>query len=105
MATTRRVMLIHGYSDNGASFRNWARKLRDRDIAVGQINICSYISLNNEITIPDIGEGLDRAIRVLGWSTDEPFDAIVHSTGMLVMRAWLANNSKRPQSLKHLVGL
>jgi hypothetical protein len=103
--TTRKVILIHGYSDQGASFRNWARKLRDRGIAVNQINICSYISLNNEITIPDIGEGLDRAIQALGWSPDEPFDAIVHSTGMLVIRAWLANNSKRPQSLKHLVGL
>ena len=49
--------------------------------------------MNNEVTIKDIAEGLDRAFRkhdVFGNETQE-FDAIVHSTGMLVLRAWLAN--------------
>jgi hypothetical protein len=101
----RRVALIHGYSDQGQSFMSWAAKLRDRGVQAEQINICNYISLNNEITIPDIAEGLSRAMNALNWPDNEPFDAIVHSTGMLVIRAYLCNNDGRPKNLKHLVGL
>jgi hypothetical protein len=46
---------------------------------------------------------------VFGNETQE-FDAIVHSTGMLVLRAWLANagppaGNARLKRLKHLVGV
>jgi hypothetical protein len=101
---TRNIALIHGYSDQGPSFNTWASKLIARGYDAKQINICNYISLNNEITVPDLGEGLNRAIQSLGWDGQE-FDAIVHSTGMLVMRAYLCNNAMRPKNLKHLVGL
>jgi hypothetical protein len=105
MALSNKVALIHGYSDQGSSFKAWAGKLRDRGLDAGLINICNYISLNNEITIPDIAEGLHRAMTDLGWKDEEPYDAIVHSTGMLVMRAYLCNEATRPQNLRHLVGL
>ncbi|MGA8026545.1 MAG: hypothetical protein WB992_05325 [Bryobacteraceae bacterium] len=101
----RKLVLIHGYSDQGPSFNNWAGKLRNAGIDAQQINICNYISLNNEITVPDIGEGLARAADDLKWDPDQEFDAIVHSTGMLVLRAWLCNNPKRQKRLKHLIGL
>jgi hypothetical protein len=101
---TNKIALIHGYSDHGSSFDAWAGKLQDRGFDAKRINICNYISLNNEITIPDLGEGLNRALQDVGWE-DQEFDAIVHSTGMLVMRAYLCNDSLRPQNLKHLVGL
>ena len=55
----RKLVLIHGYSDQGPSFNNWADKLRHHGIDAEHINICNYISLNNEITIPDIAEDLD----------------------------------------------
>jgi hypothetical protein len=102
---SRKLVLIHGYSDKGPSFDNWAEKLCARGIDAQQINICNYISLNNEITIPDIAEGLARAAVVLGWTADQEFDAVVHSTGILVIRAWLANNPARRKYLKHLIAL
>ena len=102
---SNRVALIHGYSDQGSSFERWAGKLKDRGVNAAQINICNYVSLNNEITIPDIAEGLHRAVLDLGWKDNEPFDAIVHSTGMLVIRAYLCNDPGRARNLKHLVGL
>lgn len=102
---SRKLVLIHGYSDQGPSFNSWAGKLRAKGIDALGINICNYISLNNEITIPDIAEGLGRAADDLGWAPDQEFDAIVHSTGMLVIRAWLCNDSKRQKYLKHLIGL
>src|SRR5271163_2599095 len=56
--------------------------LQKEGINATDINICSYVSLNNEITITDIAEGRDRAFRnhsVLR-NEDQEFDAIVHST-------------------------
>src|ERR1035441_6479522 len=108
----RPLVLIHGYSAEGKDFENLKQALVSRGIDSKDIDICNYISLNNEITIKDIAEGLDRALRshpVLGNETTD-FDAIVHSTGMLVLRAWLANagppaTNARLQRLKHLIGL
>ena len=108
----RPLVLIHGYSAGGRDFEMLKQALVQRGIASQDIDICNYISLNNEITIKDIAEGLDRAFRmheVFGNETQE-FDAIVHSTGMLVLRAWLANagppaGNARLKRLKHLVGL
>ena len=108
----RPLVLIHGYSAEGKDFANLKQALISHGIDSKDINICNYISLNNEITIKDIAEGLDRAFRaheVLGSETQE-FDCIVHSTGMLVLRAWLANagapgTNARLKRLKHLVGL
>ncbi len=100
-----KIVLIHGYSDQGKSFDTWAAKLSRRGIDAALINICNYISLNNEITIPDLAEGLNRAFFLLKWPADEPYDAIVHSTGMLVLRAYLCNDASRSKNLKHLIGL
>ena len=100
------LVLIHGYSDLGASFEPWRRALAGRGYDVSSIHVGSYKSLTNELTIKDIAEGLDRALRIrAGLAADEPFDAIVHSTGMLVIRAWLTAYAKRRDRLKHLIGL
>ena len=110
----RPLVLIHGYSATGLDFEplreTLCRKLNRNTV---DINIANYVSLNNEITIKDIAEGLDRAFRFHEILKDdnEPFDAIVHSTGMLVIRSWLANHggpvggNTRLKRLKHLVGL
>ncbi len=88
----RPLVLIHGYSDKGESFFPLRDALHAQGIAPIDINICTYISLNNEITINDIAEGLERAFRNHPVMKDNPdFDAIVHSTGMLVIRSWLTN--------------
>ena len=115
----RPMIFIHGYSAQGAAFN----PLKDALIACRKasaktpldpelIDICTYVSLNNEITITDIAEGLDRAFRNHPKLKDgQEFDAVVHSTGMLVMRAWLANQAapaateSRLKRLKHLIGI
>ena len=62
-------------------------------------------------TIADISEGLQRAISLTKLNSLEEFDAIVHSTGMLVVRAWLAHQkiapgeNQRLKRLNHLIGL
>lgn len=109
---SRPLVLIHGYSADGLDFEPLVKALQARGIAAQDINIGNYVSLNNEVTIKDIAEGLDRAFRLnKTLEGDEPFDAIVHSTGMLVIRSWLTNygadvhSNSRLKRLKHLIGL
>ena len=100
------IVLVHGYSDMGASFRAWRDLLQARGYDATTIHIGNYVSLSNEVTIKDIAEGFDRALRErAGLKPDEPFDAIVHSTGMLVVREWLVAYASRNERLKHLIGL
>jgi hypothetical protein len=115
----RPLIFIHGYSDKGEAFsplRDALKKtLEEKGTELIDINICTYVSLNNEITIKDIAEGLERAFRnhpTLKQTPDFEFDAIVHSTGMLVIRSWLTNYgikstaaNHRLKRLKHLIGL
>ena len=109
----RPLVLIHGYSAEGQAFEPLSKALKDKGIESTDINICSYVSLNNEITIKDIAEGLYRAFGFHDVLRNEgqEFDAIVHSTGMLVLRSWLTNYgaavgaNPRLKRLKHLIGL
>lgn len=103
------IVLIHGYSDKGKSFELWKARLAERGYDANVITVGNYVSLSNEVTIKDIAEGFDRALRIqAGLKDGEPFDAIVHSTGMLVVRAWLTNyavKNQRLSRLKRLIGL
>jgi hypothetical protein len=110
----RPLVLIHGYSDNGEAFYPLRDALKHKNIPLTDIHICTYVTLNNEITIKDIAEGLERALRnhsAHQINPDFEFDAIVHSTGMLVIRSWLTNygmkvkDNTRLKRLKHLIGL
>ena len=102
----RPLVFIHGYSASGASFDTWKRILQEHGYAEADLHVLTYKSLTNEVTIDDVAEGFDRALRVqTGLNKDEEFDAIVHSTGMLVVRAWLSKFGSRRERLRHLVGL
>jgi hypothetical protein len=106
MAERYPVVLVHGYSDKGASFGRWKEFLAQKGYLAEEISICNYESLTNEVTIKDIAEGFDRALRTQAHlATDQPFSAIVHSTGMLVIRSWLTTYEARRGRLKHLIAL
>lgn len=106
MASPNTLVLVHGYSDKGKSFSTWRDKLKDRYKHAEQISICDYVSLTNEVTIKDLAEGFDFALSTRpGLKDDEDFDAIVHSTGMLVLRSWLTTYPARRARLKHLIGI
>ena len=116
-AAQGRVFLIHGYSANWKDLLQWKEALADAGIATESINVGNYVTLNNEVTIKDLGTAFDRALRKSPFAQNIPgnawtFDAIVHSTGMLVLREWLTNDPfqrsdprSRVRRLKHLVGL
>lgn len=110
------IVLVHGYSDKGKSFERWCTLLEEAGYDATTIHLGNYVSLSNEISIKDIAEGFDRALRDSpALERGEPFDAVVHSTGMLVVREWLAGTigtvdrpelaAERQARLKHLIGL
>ena len=100
------LVLLHGYDSGSGAYATWNGILKAAGFVVENIFIGNYVTLNNEITVDDIAEGFDRALRARGMA-GEPFDIIVHSTGMLVLRSWLtAPGAKNRQTLlKHLVAL
>jgi len=101
------LVLIHGYGSSGAAFSIWKNALLNSGRKIEEISIGNYVTLNNEVTVDDIANGLQHALHLKGIDK-APFDAIVHSTGMLVIRAWLtASNAQTPRQglLKHLVAL
>ncbi|MDX2182995.1 MAG: hypothetical protein SFW08_03315 [Gemmatimonadaceae bacterium] len=104
---SRPLVLIHGYSSDGSAFAAWRGIFRDAGYSADRVHSVSYASLTDEVTIPDIAEGFDKVLAgTPGLGNGEPFDAVVHSTGMLVLRAWLAADpARRLPRLKHLVAL
>src|SRR5690606_39978494 len=79
----RPIVLVHGYSDEGASFNTWQDALRRRGYDATTIHLGNYVSLSNEITIKDIAEGFERAVQNSALQDGRRFDAIDHSTGMV----------------------
>jgi pimeloyl-ACP methyl ester carboxylesterase len=100
----RPIVLVHGYSDVGDSFKKWADILRAHQY---DVRVVTYKSLVNEISVKDIAEGFEKVLHEqAGLDDRQPFDAVVHSTGMLVLRSWLARFAKRNLGrVKHLIGL
>ena len=100
-AAQGRVLLIHGYSANWKAFLPWKTALSAAGIATETISVGNYVTLNNEVTIKDLGEAFDRALRMTKFAEESPgdgwtFDAVVHSTGMLVLRQWLTSDPYPP---------
>src|SRR5438132_764019 len=97
-----RILVVDDYPVNVILLAEWLA----REHYVVSTAADGLQALTNEITIKDIAEGFDRAIKTHPRiDKDQPFDAIVHSTGMLVLRSWLATNPIGRKRLKHLIGL
>lgn len=100
------VLLVHGYSDDGRSFAKWAERLRGAGHDARAIRVATWRSLANEISLADVAEAFERALaEEPGLGAGEAFSVIVHSTGALVVRAWLAADPARRRRLVHLIGL
>ena len=114
------LVLIHGYSDTAKGFKQWRDILiQKKNLDRAKVHLINYTTLANEVTIRDIAEGFNRALlHEAGIAENEPFDAIVHSTGMLVIRAWLTRyasvdgksiarslDTERIKRLHHLIAL
>lgn len=89
-----KLLIVHGYSDGSTSFTG----LGDYFIAKGlyareHVFYLDYSSMDDDATFHDFADKLDYDHRArLG---TERVDVVCHSTGSLVVRAWLALHAER----------
>jgi len=84
------IVILHGWSDTSESFKPLADWLKARDFTVVPIFLGDYLSMNDELTLHDLGFAFQRALAAKKIRQDpHSFDVIVHSTGGLVVREYL----------------
>ena len=109
MVSDRPIVILHGWSDIFVSFEPLARLLRakldGREISI--IHLADYISMEDEVRFDDIVSAMAMAWERNGLPTNPgSVDAIVHSTGGLVIRDWLQRHyGPNDAPIKHLVML
>lgn len=87
-----RVVVIHGWSDTSASFRPLRQFLIDNGFDVTHIWLGDYISLDDDVRIEDAAKRMQAVLQayMADRRLQAPFDLVVHSTGGLLVREWLA---------------
>lgn len=113
------ILLVHGYSaesakDNEADVARIFGSLPD-DLRANlprehilDINISRYISLDDRVDIEDITLAFDRALKNdFSELYSSGFNAIVHSTGALVLRNWVRRccEPKKPSPSRRIIYL
>jgi len=84
------VIILHGWSDTSTSFQPLADWLKGQGFNVVPIFLGDYLSMNDEITLYDLGFAFRRALNIHQIPQDRhSFDLIVHSTGGLVALEYL----------------
>lgn len=89
-----KLLIVHGYSDGRTSFTALGEYLIARRVyAADNVFYLNYSSMDDEATFHDFADKLDADYRAR--FGDERMDVVCHSTGSLVVRAWLALHAAR----------
>jgi len=90
------TIILHGWSDKSASFHELADWLKEEHgVTAVNVFLGDYLSMNDEVTLFDLGYAFDRALTKNGIpQTRHSFNLIVHSTGGLVVREYLRQKCK-----------
>ena len=92
------VIILHGWSDTKKSFQPLADYLKGKGFNVVDIWLGNYISMHDQITLPDLGLAFINALKAENVpTTPHAFDLIVHSTGGLVAREFLRQICALPE--------
>ena len=90
----RKVLIVHGYSDGSTSFTALGDFLIARGVyEKSNVAYLDYSSMDDDATFRDFADKLDSDHRLS--LKGERVDVICHSTGSLVVRAWLALHAER----------
>ena len=108
------VVLIHGYSAESPSadptsianiYGTLPQRLRG-SYDVIEVDLSRYVSLNDSVSVADIARGLNRALlEQHPGLLESGFHVVIHSTGALVIRKWIADFSPKPSPVRNLVYL
>ena len=113
-----RLIFVHGWSvTNTSTYGDMPQGLVDiaasngLELDIQHIQLGKYISFKDEVTLDDIAQAMDRALRELNPESDDiaAFSAITHSTGGPVVRHWVnrfyGSRGLKNMPLQHLVML
>src|SRR2546429_2471977 len=108
------IVLIHGYSAESPSadptsianiYGTLPQRLRG-SYDVIEVDLSRYVSLNDSVSVADIARGLNRALlEQHPGLLESGFHVVIHSTGALVIRKWIADFSPKPSPVRNLVYL
>jgi hypothetical protein len=87
-----KLLIVHGYSDKSESFTELANLLR-RENLYHDIRYIDYDSVDDQATFHDYADRLNDIYEQE--YPNERIDILCHSTGSLVVRAWLALRRQR----------
>jgi hypothetical protein len=111
------ILLVHGYSAESAHndpadvvriFGQLPDGLKRIFPAppVLDVNISRYISLDDGVDLEDITLAFDRVLKNnFSQLHSDGFNAIIHSTGALVLRNWIRRCSPRPSPCRRIIHL
>ena len=86
---SEKVLIVHGYSDGSKSFAPMAALIRDTfELANDDVRTLDYKSMDDDATFEDFADKLDTEYEV--HFKGARINVVCHSTGSLVVRAWLA---------------
>jgi hypothetical protein len=94
-----KLLIVHGYSDGSSSFTALGDFLiKQGAYTEADVFYLDYSSMDDEATFHDFADKLDadHRLRLNG----ERVDVVCHSTGSLVVRAWLALHAERNRRRK-----
>lgn len=91
------LVIVHGWSDSASGFKKVADFLSNEGLYKEEhIKIINYKSLDDQVTMEDFADKLnDRFEELYIKENVARIDIICHSTGSLVVRAWLALRRQR----------
>jgi hypothetical protein len=90
----KKLLIVHGYSDGRTSFTGLGDYLIGRKVySADDVLYLNYSSMDDEATFHDFADKLDADY--CARFDDERLDVICHSTGSLVVRAWLSLRAAR----------
>ena len=105
----RPILILHGWSGKAEHLDKISAILKKVGFNVVDIWLSDYLSMNDEITIMDLGQAMGKAIKENNIPEKrQSFDVIVHSTGGLVVRQYLIHyffGEPEKCPIKHLVML
>ena len=91
------VVILHGWSDNSKSFEPLTRFLREAGFDTVPLLLGDYISLRDDVSIDDVTKRMEEVIQErlalpvgAKGKLGPRFHLVVHSTGGLVARRWIA---------------
>lgn len=88
------VLFLHGWSGDRTSYGKIPQLLQGEGYNVIELHLGKYTSGDDQLSIDDYSIAMEDAINDPSNRIQHPFDVVIHSTGVLIIRKWLSDYYK-----------